>query len=118
FREAHGQLADDVGAAALSRTHTAPRLRGAPAAAAEQAGEDVVDVEVAAELDAAGRRARAAEGARERIGIEALRHAVGPDGSVLEAVVFLALLRVAQHRVRFVDLLEALGLLLVVAGDV
>jgi hypothetical protein len=34
---------------------------------------------------------------------------------VLEAIVFLALLRVAQHRVRLVDLLEALGLLLVVA---
>src|SRR5438128_702355 len=72
------------------------------AAAAEQVGEDVVDVEVAApELDRAGAEAPAlrpaAEGAREAVVVEALRHAVGADRSVPHAVVLLALLRVTEH---------------------
>src|SRR4051812_9225394 len=115
-----GQLADGVGATRLARANAAaPRLRGAtaPAAAAEQAGEDVADVELA-ELDAAGVRARPAESPGERVGIEAFRHAVRPDRRMLQAIVFAALLRIAEHRVRFVDLLEAFGLLLVVTGDV
>ena len=89
------------GATALALPHASSPLRGLAAArraAAEQAGEDVADVEVAVELDAAraGTRA-AAERARERLGVESLRHAVGAHGRALEPIVFLALLLVAQN---------------------
>src|SRR3569832_1513944 len=60
----------------------------------------------------------AAEGLREGIGIEALRHAVRPHGRVFEAKVLGTLGLVRQHIVRLVDLLEAFGLLLVAAGYV
>ena len=93
--------------------------RARPPRVAEQAGEHVVDVEVAAELDAA----RVAARVRRTCG-RTHRHRILPacrparTGASLQPIVFLALLRVAEHGVRFVDLLEAFGLLLVIAGDV
>src|SRR6185312_4095635 len=83
-----------VGAACLARADAA-RVEAATrrgAAAAEQRGEDVADVEVAAHLDAARAGARAAERLGERVGVEPFGHPVGPDRGVLETVVFPALL--------------------------
>src|SRR5499427_6376666 len=90
--EGDGKLADHVGATALAGTGPPP-LHGPAAAArvAEQAGEDVAHVEVAAELDPARGGARAAEGAREGVGIEPFGHPVRANRRAFEAVVLLAL---------------------------
>ena len=113
LRRRHGSGARAPGPAAEARR----RRR----AATEQAGEDVADVavEVRRTRHCRPRSARPPpKSCANASGSKPFGHAVRPHGRVLEAVVFLPLLLVAEHRVRLVDLLEALGLLLVVAGDV
>ena len=63
----------------VARAAPTGRRRAAAAAAAEQAGEDVAEVDVAAELIPPLPAAPAAEGLREGIGVEPLGHAVRAD---------------------------------------